>query len=150
MIKIEEPHLLFEKTPVYKISQRNKEASSAPFNVKSAKLLLVFATKEQVVSPSVQAMFTKLTIACGFTDAQKMLINTGGKSTEAGELIKEYSPKLVLVFGDAVLTGIKPGKNAAEVINGATVISTDGPEILAAHDAGKAALWKAIKAALKL
>lgn len=150
MIKLEEPYLLFEKTPVYKISEKSKPVVSQPIGVKTAKLLLVYASKEQSISPTVQTMFTKLAIASGFSDNQKLLINTESLNTDVKALAGEYSPKLILVFGESALAGISGAKHTAETVNGAFVITTESPDVLVKNDAGKAALWKAIKAALKL
>jgi len=150
MIKLEEPHLLFEKTPVYKISERNKAAVSAPISAKTAKLLLAYNAKEQTVSPTVQTMFAKLAIASGFSDNQKLLINTASLNTDVKALAREYAPKLILVFGESALAGISGVKHTAETVEGAFVITTESPDVLVKNDAGKAALWKAIKAALKL
>jgi hypothetical protein len=152
MITLQYPELLFEKTKVYKITHSSNAAEPKEFHVKNPQILLVFEESEVPISEPVQQMFSKLVAACGFSDNEKLLINYAEQLITLSDIQNKLQPKLVLLFGDlklggniAMLKANNPTRLGENVF-----IKTEQPQKLVTNNAGKTALWKAIKHALTL
>ena len=107
----------------------------------------------EVLPQPIKEMLDKLIQACQFKPEQTVYLNARfTDDITLGHLQNKYTPILLLVFGDPVISRNLPKlkKNFAYEMNGLKIINAEGLETLVKNDAAKKVLWGVLKKGLGL
>lgn len=149
VLKVNYPELLFDRQRIYRISSvvdKNLTAS------RSAKLLVCYSSKTELTVQHSE-MLSKLIAACKVSDADVQYLNLCNEMYSFSDLLKSYSPEVVLVFGEVPFRSNMATlfKNHIFEIGDSKLLRTDAIEDVFSNKKGeKNSLWAALKQLYKV
>ena len=149
MLELLAPDLLFIKQKL--IHPNSVTNTTTEVNKRSA--IIVYDMPAEVLPQPIKEMLDKLIQACQFKPEQTVYLNARfTDDITLGHLQNKYTPILLLVFGDPVISRNLPKlkKNFAYEMNGLKIINAEGLETLVKNDAAKKVLWGVLKKGLGL
>ncbi|MFN8323223.1 MAG: hypothetical protein U0T74_11250 [Chitinophagales bacterium] len=152
MIQLHAPQVLFGKQKVLHVSRNVEKKISETVSSGSYRAVFIYNfEKEQLLDPF-KDMLTKLAGACKLKPDETLFINCFSHPVSIGQLQGQYSPELILIFGDmpASRNISRLKKHYPYNISGAVVIKTETIENLELIKGEKAKLWSVLQQALKL
>ena len=152
MIQLHAPQVLFGKQKVLRVSQNVEKKIPETSSPGTYRAVFIYSfEKEQLLAPFME-MLTKLAGACKLKPDESLFINCFSHPVSIGQLQGQYSPELLLVFGDMPVSRniSRLKKHYPYDISGAVVIKTDTMENLEQVKGEKVKLWGVLQQALGL
>jgi hypothetical protein len=150
MLELLSPDLLFNKQKVFHL---NNGVLNTITEVNKRKAVVVYDSPAEVLPQPIKEMLDKLIQACQFKPEETIYLNARfAEDTSLGLLQNQYSPVMVLVFGEPNISRNLPKlkKNYPYELSGVKVINAESLETLVKNDAAKKVLWGVLKKALQL
>lgn len=148
MLGLNAPDTLFNKQKLVRFNTNvdNKTEHAIP-----CKVAVVYELQAKELPTATKDMLDKIIMACRFKIEEAVYINRHlVADTSLGVLQSEFSPVLVLVFGDISVSRnlTKLQNNVPYVINGMHVICMESITSFSKNDAAKKTLWALLKKVL--
>jgi hypothetical protein len=139
MIKLVSPQILLGKHNIYAHLQ-SVEKNTPAFESKDViKAIVLYASSRPQISDSQTEMLNKIMTACKFESSEVQYINLQLNPASVGEIISNYSPDIILVFGKTSL-----GRNMTELPENRAV-SISGVQVLRTAELDKVETDAAVK-----
>ena len=152
MIQVTKPHLLFKGQKVYHLPKDVENQQNGAINGSFAKFIAVYESDSSELIPSRKEILDKLIIACKYNPEQVVYVNVGMKTATLSNLLVQYSPEVILIFGEIEIsrnmTNLK--KNYPFEINGVKILQTETLEKLEKVTGEKSLLWASLKRMLNI
>lgn len=151
MLELSAPDLLFNKQKVFSLNVSVNQTITEP-NLKK-RAVVIFDQPTETLPAAVKEMLDKLIQACKFKAEETVYVNAHFEpGISLGKIQNEYSPSVVLVFGEINISRniIRLKKNFVYELNSVKIVNTEGLDVLVKNDAAKKALWGILKKMLGL
>ena len=146
MLKLQSPNILFDKRKIL------SKGHHSVYERDGKRVVILYESAQTELPDTERGMLDKMMQACKCKQEEVLYINLNGKNTSLGDLINQYSPELVLVFGKVSVSRNmqEMKKNIPHVISNVKVVPAESLDKLVASTDEKQRLWAILQKVLNL